>query len=540
MIYCTSCGAKLDDNQKFCIACGKEALPKTIEPQIIEPDADEQKKNNKNICISCGQELSGNEKFCTMCGYTVNQDPIPAEVINEEVQSNLPAIANQDIAAPIAKRNLIKGWQIVVLATFIAIGALVGVFFKQIKGCYYIVRYNTENNSERKFSYACQALKNFKINSTVYAFEKSASQLIKENNASVEGEIFKFESYIKTEDFKELSKTLYNQKTLKFVEDKKYDDAFASLIKYQENGGNIKDNPKYAIIMLNVIAKITGTQVYDTKVALLEKGNICFDNIDEEPFDEIIQIKDLTPNNETLKEYDVNLFKLINNKYEKVYTQKEEYGMFVLGDIYTYDKDKKGLYLSRIASGYVSGCEVYKLKDNNLVSIGSVDSSDPCEVLDSDNDGIYEVKTSTLDDPNGDYSHADAPRIQGYYKFKDDGASNPLMVKEEKIKGGATLDSSDSAQATTTEATANNEFIFDTSDKSYLTDAQVSPLSITDLALARNEIFARHGFVFKTPIYSDYFYRKSWYSPDSSYDGGESVLNKYEKANYIFIQKYEK
>ena len=257
-----------------------------------------------------------------MCGFTVNQDSIPVEDINKEVQSNLPPISNQEVAVPTAKKNFIKGWQIVVLVTFIVLGALVGVFFKQIKGCYYIVRYNTENNSQKKFSYACQALKNFKINSTVYAFETSASHLIKENNVSVEGEIFKFESYIKPQDFKDLSKTLYNQKTLKFVEEKKYDDAFASLIKYQENGGNIKDNPKYAIIMLNVIAGITDTQVYDNKVALLEKENICFDNIDEDPFDEIIQIKDLTS-----PDYSYDGGESVLNQFEKanyVFIQKYE------------------------------------------------------------------------------------------------------------------------------------------------------------------------------------------------------------------------
>ncbi|MGH4051160.1 MAG: YARHG domain-containing protein [Clostridium sp.] len=133
---------------------------------------------------------------------------------------------------------------------------------------------------------------------------------------------------------------------------------------------------------------------------------------------------------------------------------------------------------------------------------------------------------------------------QGYYKFKDDGASAPLMVKEEKIKGGEMFDSStnasDSTKSLTAEATVSNEFIFEDSDKTYLTVEQVSTLSIPQLAIARNEIFARHGFVFKTLIYSDYFYGKSWYSPDFSYDGGESVLNKYEKANYAFIQKYEK
>lgn len=539
MSYCTNCGTKQDGNKKFCKSCGKMISPKLTKIQTIQTS--ERKLDNMNVCISCGTELSDNEKFCTKCGKIANQDPMQLEDVYKTEQLYQPQIPKQNVTEPKVKRNSMKRWQIATLITLVVFGALVGVFFKQIKGGYNIVRYSTEKNSEKKFQYACEALKNWKVGFTVNAFETAASQLIDQKDTSIESEILEYKDYIKPENFKELSKKLYNQKTLNFVEAKKYNDAFDSLIKYQENGGIVKDNPKYEIIMLNIIADVTNTKVYDTKVELKEKANTYFDNFDEDPFDEIIQIKDLNPNEYSSKQYDINLYKLTSNKYEKVYTQNEEYSTFISGDVYNYDKDKKGLYLQRVFSGYVSSCEVYKVKDNKFESLGSIGSSDPCKVEDFDNDGIYEVKTSTINDSNGNYSHADAPRIEGYYKFKDDGNNNPILVKEENTQGGFTFDSIPASSDNTkiTDTMANADFILPDSDKRYLTEAEVSTLSKDKLALGRNEIFARHGFVFKNQVYAQYFTSKSWYSPNSSYDGGESLLNEYEKANCILIKKFE-
>ena len=56
--------------------------------------------------------------------------------------------------------------------------------------------------------------------------------------------------------------------------------------------------------------------------------------------------------------------------------------------------------------------------------------------------------------------------------------------------------------------------------------------------LARNErIFARHGYVFQTQEIQNYFAAKSWYTPNSSYDGSD--LSDVEKANVDTISAYE-
>lgn len=86
---------------------------------------------------------------------------------------------------------------------------------------------------------------------------------------------------------------------------------------------------------------------------------------------------------------------------------------------------------------------------------------------------------------------------------------------------------------------SNNDYIFPYSNCSYLTDDDLRYLSKEQLALARNEIFARHGYVFKMEVYRNYFKSKSWYVQDSSYDGSMSALNAYEQANVNLIQKWE-
>ena len=58
-------------------------------------------------------------------------------------------------------------------------------------------------------------------------------------------------------------------------------------------------------------------------------------------------------------------------------------------------------------------------------------------------------------------------------------------------------------------------------------------------ALMRNEIYARHGYVFNTNPFKAYFNSKSWYHPDSSFKGDDSELNDYEIKNVQTIKSVE-
>ncbi len=67
--------------------------------------------------------------------------------------------------------------------------------------------------------------------------------------------------------------------------------------------------------------------------------------------------------------------------------------------------------------------------------------------------------------------------------------------------------------------------------------SDLSGLSKQDLKIMRNEIFARHGFIFKTPEMKAYFTAQSWYH--GQYDDVVLMLSNIEKQNVILIKKYE-
>lgn len=70
-----------------------------------------------------------------------------------------------------------------------------------------------------------------------------------------------------------------------------------------------------------------------------------------------------------------------------------------------------------------------------------------------------------------------------------------------------------------------------------LTYEDLKDLPAEELALARNEIYARHGYVFESEEYNQYFSSKSWYNPNSDFNSSE--LSEIELHNVAFIKEYE-
>jgi len=71
----------------------------------------------------------------------------------------------------------------------------------------------------------------------------------------------------------------------------------------------------------------------------------------------------------------------------------------------------------------------------------------------------------------------------------------------------------------------------------YLTEADLAGKSAEELKIIRNEIFARHGYIFTTPSMRDYFSKQSWYKPTAN--DVNSMLTPIELANIALIKKYE-
>jgi hypothetical protein len=70
-----------------------------------------------------------------------------------------------------------------------------------------------------------------------------------------------------------------------------------------------------------------------------------------------------------------------------------------------------------------------------------------------------------------------------------------------------------------------------------LTDSLLRGLSLYDLRIIRNEIYARHGRRFETPWLRAYFKDEAWYSPRPSFTIAE--LSEVEKTNVKLIQAAE-
>lgn len=97
-----------------------------------------------------------------------------------------------------------------------------------------------------------------------------------------------------------------------------------------------------------------------------------------------------------------------------------------------------------------------------------------------------------------------------------------------------------------------SDFVFVDSDSRYLKEEDLQ-LIVEDtfasgedagfqLSIARNEIYARHGFVFKTNLKAkEHFEKMDWYNPsDLTQEEIYEQFNDYEKKNVDFIAKYEK
>ncbi len=87
---------------------------------------------------------------------------------------------------------------------------------------------------------------------------------------------------------------------------------------------------------------------------------------------------------------------------------------------------------------------------------------------------------------------------------------------------------------------ASSDYIFYDSAVRPLTDAEVSVLSLQQMCYARNEIYARRGYIFQSQELRDYFGSKSWYYPTvPAASFSDSVFNSVEIGNIELLKRYE-
>lgn len=104
------------------------------------------------------------------------------------------------------------------------------------------------------------------------------------------------------------------------------------------------------------------------------------------------------------------------------------------------------------------------------------------------------------------------------------------------IAVGYFVSSNYSISRKTSESSYSVEYLFP-SDTVLLTESDLKDKSKEELALMRNEIFARKGYIFQTEPYKSYFNSKSWYKPNS--DFSVEMFNQTEKENINIILQAE-
>lgn len=113
-------------------------------------------------------------------------------------------------------------------------------------------------------------------------------------------------------------------------------------------------------------------------------------------------------------------------------------------------------------------------------------------------------------------------------------------VREEPETEAESETESETETESEIEADTRSEYIFPDMDTRYLTQDEVSKLSLQAVCYAKNELYARHGRKFLSQELKDYFNDKTWYEgtvdPDSFSPG---VFNTYKNDNLLLLVSAE-
>ncbi|MBS7526086.1 YARHG domain-containing protein [Fusibacter paucivorans] len=105
----------------------------------------------------------------------------------------------------------------------------------------------------------------------------------------------------------------------------------------------------------------------------------------------------------------------------------------------------------------------------------------------------------------------------------------------------ATTDSTESASSDASGSDESGNFsetyLFPESDQVRLTADALKGYDQVLLQAGVNEIYARHGYAFKSEEWQQYFGKKAWYTPSNTFD--ENNFSDIEKANIAFLQSAE-
>ena len=150
--------------------------------------------------------------------------------------------------------------------------------------------------------------------------------------------------------------------------------------------------------------------------------------------------------------------------------------------------------------------------------------------------GLSESYSESPESTEPESQMADAG--DGLYDGEDDWMNGNM--EGEESQGEESLEMGSEEMPSEEGAGLNPQFLLPLSDQVYLTREDIEGLSAEELRIARNEIYARHGRLFRDEGLQAYFNSCDWYvGTISADDFSDSVFNEYERANKDLIVSYE-
>ena len=265
--------------------------------------------------------------------------------------------------------------------------------------------------------------------------------------------------------------------------------------------------------------------------------------IESTGIEEIIEKQtELLPKHEIGKEEDIN----VGNENNTIYMLGGTLEVIEDGSIY-YKNDNLGYWIVFPSANYK---EYEELTDGDGVQLITEDNAVVTAIAGYDDfegqGGTYEYSEETADGTIDYYFNVFSDRlISLFVTYTDDQAS--VYGKNTRFASECSSNIEYAGFDAGGDSTADNgqswesEYMLPYSDVAYVYEADLIDFTAWGCKIARNEIYARYGRLFKDQELQDYFNSRSWYygyiSPN---DFDESILNEIEKANVRTITAYEK
>lgn len=163
--------------------------------------------------------------------------------------------------------------------------------------------------------------------------------------------------------------------------------------------------------------------------------------------------------------------------------------------------------------------------------VSEVEPSDADEEDYSQEEQVYETKLEGFS-VGGNMSETENPEDDAESDEESDKNTKKDKKKDNKKKDSSEVDSDSETDG----------FVFSNSDSEYLTKKQLKKLTKEEETIARNELYARRGYIFsKNQEMKEYFESQSWYVGEfENQEEVDAMFNDYERANKELFIEYEK